>query len=111
MTITIERMTEPTLELEVLVGELDGVLGANYEPHQRHGLAIGQLFEPHVRFFAARLDGHWSCCGGVALSTICRGLEAFLYDPSARASGWSLTIGFAAHRGCGPCRRKIRVAA
>jgi putative acetyltransferase len=25
--------------------------------HQRHGLLIEQLFEPHVRFFVARLDG------------------------------------------------------
>jgi hypothetical protein len=33
---------------------------------QRHGLSIEQLFEPHVRFFVARLDGLAVGCGGVA---------------------------------------------
>jgi putative acetyltransferase len=34
--------------------------------HQRHRLSIDQLFEPHVRFFVARLDGLAIGCGGVA---------------------------------------------
>jgi hypothetical protein len=42
-------------------------LGAGYESHQRHGLSIVQLFEPHVRFFPARLDGFAVGCGGVAV--------------------------------------------
>ena len=65
--ISIERITEPTPELRELIGELDAVLNAAYEPHQRHGLAIAQLFEPHVRFFVVRLDGAPVACGGVAL--------------------------------------------
>jgi putative acetyltransferase len=43
------------------------VLGAAYEAHQRHGLSIEQLIEPHVRFFMARLDGIAVGCGGVAM--------------------------------------------
>jgi putative acetyltransferase len=43
--------------LRDLIAELNEVLGAAYEAHQRHGLSIEQLFEPHVRFFIARLDG------------------------------------------------------
>jgi hypothetical protein len=50
-----------------LISELNDVLGAVYEPHQRHGLSVEQLFEPHVRFFLARLYGTAVGCGGVAL--------------------------------------------
>ena len=57
MSITIERVVEATHEVRDLIEELNEVLGAAYEAHQRHGLSIEQLFEPHVRFFIARLDG------------------------------------------------------
>jgi GNAT superfamily N-acetyltransferase len=67
MNITIERAVEATPDLERLVAELNAVLGAAYPPHQRHGLALEQLFEPHMRFFLARLDGAAVGCGGVAL--------------------------------------------
>jgi hypothetical protein len=53
-----------------LIGELNDLLGPAHEMHQRHGLSIEQLFEPHVRFFVARLDGVVVGCGGVAGSTI-----------------------------------------
>lgn len=65
MSITIERAVEALPEVYDLIGELNGVLGAAYESHQRHGLSIVQLFEPHVRFFLARLDGFAVGCGGV----------------------------------------------
>lgn len=67
MNVTIERIEQPTPDAAALIGELDGVLGAVYEPHQRHGLSLAQIFEPHVRFFIARLDGKPVGCGGVAL--------------------------------------------
>jgi putative acetyltransferase len=67
MTITIEQVSSETAELRELIGELDAVLGVNYEPHQRHGLSLAQLFEPHMRFFLARLDGRAAGCGGVAI--------------------------------------------
>jgi GNAT superfamily N-acetyltransferase len=50
-----------------LIGELNDVLRATYEAHQRHGLSIEQLFESNVRFFVARLDGLAVGCGGVAV--------------------------------------------
>ena len=65
MNITIERTIEATLEVRNLIRELNDVLGAAYEEHQRHGLLIEQLFEPNVRFFVARLDGIAFGCGGV----------------------------------------------
>jgi putative acetyltransferase len=43
------------------------VLGAVYMPEQRHGLSLAQVFEPHVRFFIARLGGAAVGCGAVAL--------------------------------------------
>src|SRR6201982_515575 len=42
ISIVIERVVEPTPEVRGLIDELNAILGANYEPHQRHGLSIGQ---------------------------------------------------------------------
>ena len=67
MSITIERAVEATVEVHQLIGELNDVLGAAYETHQRHGLSVAQLFQPNLRFFLARLDGVASGCGGVAI--------------------------------------------
>jgi putative acetyltransferase len=87
MTIAIERVNEPTDELAALIGELDGTLGANYEPHQRHGLALAQLFEPHVRFFIARLDGMAAGCGGVALFDDYAEVKRMYTRPALRGRG------------------------
>src|SRR6266853_4846834 len=65
--IAIEPLSRPTPDAAALIAELDGVLGAVYEPEQRHGLSIEQVFGPHVRFFVARLDGEAVGCGAVAL--------------------------------------------
>jgi putative acetyltransferase len=65
--IVIERPSGPTAEVSALIAELDAVLGALYEPEQRHGLSIEQVFQPNVRFFVARLDGEAVGCGAVAL--------------------------------------------
>jgi putative acetyltransferase len=67
MNIAIELLSGPTQDARELVAELDEVLGALYEPHQRHGLTIEQVFEPNVRFFAARLGDRAVGCGAVAL--------------------------------------------
>jgi putative acetyltransferase len=78
---------EPTPELRELIGELDAVLNAAYEPHQRHGLAIAQLFEPHVRFFLARLDGAAVACGGGALFEDYAEVKRMYTRPAARGRG------------------------
>ena len=65
--IKIERVTGPTAEVQALIGELEAVLSAEYPPHQRHGLPLDAIFQPHIRFFLARLDGTAVGCGGVAL--------------------------------------------
>ena len=65
--IEIEPVTTATDDLRALIGELDDVLAAEYSPEQRHGLALDALFQPHIRFFIARLNGAAVGCGGVAL--------------------------------------------
>ena len=67
MNVTVERVVQATPEVHDLIRELNDVLGAAYEAHQRHGLSIEQLFEPNVRFFLARLENLGVGCGGVAL--------------------------------------------
>jgi putative acetyltransferase len=92
MTITIEQVSEPTPDLRELIGELDEVLGAAYEPHQRHGLAIAQLFEPHVRFFMVRLDGSLVGCGGVALFDFYAEVKRMYTRPVARGRGFAKAL-------------------
>jgi putative acetyltransferase len=65
--IEIVPATEATDEVRELIGELDQVLSAEYPPEQRHGLALDAIFQPHIRFFIARMNGEPAACGGVAL--------------------------------------------
>ena len=92
MNIVIERVSEATAEVCDLIGELNEVLGAVYEPHQRHGLAIDQLFEPHLRFFLARLDGRATGCGGVALFADFAEVKRMYTRPAARGRGLAKAI-------------------
>jgi putative acetyltransferase len=65
--VLIEPVHKPTDEVRALIGELNQTLAAEYPPEQRHGLALDAIFQPHIRFFLARLDGEAVGCGGVAL--------------------------------------------
>ena len=66
-TARIEPAPAATDEVRSLVDELETLLAAEYPPEQRHGLALDAIFQPHVRFFLARLRGTAVGCGGVAL--------------------------------------------
>lgn len=92
MNIIIARVNEPTPEVRKLIAELDEVLGAAYEPHQRHGLSIAQLFEPHVRFFVARLDGTAAGCGGVALFDDYAEVKRMYTRPAVRGRGLAKAV-------------------
>jgi putative acetyltransferase len=87
MNIVVERVIEATPEVRDLIGELNDVLGAAYEPHQRHGLSIAQLFEPNVRFFVVRLGGLAAGCGGVALLDDYAEVKRMYTRPAARGRG------------------------
>ena len=87
ISITVERAVEATREVHDLIGELNDVLGAAYEAHQRHGLSIEQLFEPHVRFFIVRLDGLAVACGGAAVFDDYAEVKRMYTRPMARGRG------------------------
>jgi putative acetyltransferase len=65
--LQIEVVPAATEEVRSLIGELDTVLAAEYTPEQQHGLTLDAIFQPHIRFFLARLRGAAVGCGGVAL--------------------------------------------
>jgi putative acetyltransferase len=65
--IVVETVPAVTDEVRELIEELDRTLAAEYVPEQQHGLQIDAIFQAHVRFFLARLDGAAVGCGGVAL--------------------------------------------
>jgi putative acetyltransferase len=92
LDIIIEQITAPTPEVRDLVAELEAVLAGNYEAHQRHGLSVDQLFEPHVRFFVARLDGVAVACGGVALFDDYAEVKRMYTRPQARGRGLAKTL-------------------
>jgi putative acetyltransferase len=87
MSLLIEPTYQATLDVRELIAELDAVLGAEYEPHQRHGLSVERIFEPHMRFFVARLDGLAVGCGGVALFADYAEVKRMYSRPSARRRG------------------------
>src|ERR1700753_926009 len=66
-TVRIEIVPTATEEVRALVDELEILLSAAYSPEQRHGLSLDAIFQPHIRFFLARLRGAAVGCGGVAL--------------------------------------------
>ena len=85
--IDIEPVTSATRDVRELIGELDQVLAAEYPPEQRHGLALQALFQPHVSFFVARLNGVAVGCGGVALFDDFAELKRMYVRETARGRG------------------------
>jgi putative acetyltransferase len=68
MTPEIEKAETPTEEIRSLIAALEAELSPNYEPHQRHGLALEAIFRPGIHFFVARQAGLAVGCAGVALA-------------------------------------------
>ena len=64
--IVIEKVDSVTNDVRALIFELDSMLAVAYPPEQMHGLTLNSLFQPHVRFFVARVEGAAVGCGGVA---------------------------------------------
>ena len=85
--IRIERAEEPTGDIRLLIGELDAELLQHYPPEQRHGLKLDALFEPHIRFFIAHLDGQPAGCGGIALFADFAELKRMYVRPESRGRG------------------------
>ena len=85
--VRIEAAPTTTDEVRALVGELETVLAAEYPPEQRHGLSLDAIFQPHVRFFLARLRGAAVGCGGVAFFSDYAEVKRMYVRDSARGQG------------------------
>ena len=83
----IEIAPTATDEVRALIGELEAVLSAEYPPEQRHRLALDAIFQPHVRFFLARLHGVAVGCGGVALFPDYAEVKRMYVHHTARGQG------------------------
>ena len=85
--VRVELAPTATDEVRTLIGELETVLAAEYPPEQRHGLSLDAIFQPHVRFFVARLKGVAVGCGGVALFPDYAEVKRMYVRDSARGQG------------------------
>jgi putative acetyltransferase len=85
--VQIAAVLTATDETRALVGELEAVLAVEYPPEQRHGLTFDAIFQPHVRFFLARLRGAAVGCGGVALFPDFAEVKRMYVRDSARRNG------------------------
>ena len=85
--LRIEAAPTATDDVRLLIGELEAVLAAEYPPEQRHGLSLDTIFQPHVRFFIARLRGAAIGCGGVALFPDYAEVKRMYVRGSARGKG------------------------
>jgi putative acetyltransferase len=85
--VRIEVALTATADVRALVGELETVLAAEYPPEQRHGLTLDAIFQPHIRFFVARLHGAAVGCGGVALFSDFAEVKRMYVRYAARGQG------------------------
>lgn len=90
--IAIEQLTALTPEAAALLAELDRDLGSSYSEEQQHGLRPEALFQPHVHFFLARVDGTALGCGGVALYDGFAEVKRMFTDQAARGRGVAKAI-------------------
>ncbi|TMQ14021.1 MAG: GNAT family N-acetyltransferase [Deltaproteobacteria bacterium] len=70
-----------------MIAELEDILTAEYVPEHRHGLALDAIFQPHIQFFVARVDGAAVGCGGVALFADFAEVKRMYVRPAARGHG------------------------
>jgi len=96
--ILVEAVPAATDEVRELISKVDRTLSAEYSPEQRHGLALDAIFQPHIRFFLARLSGKAVGCAASRCSQISRRssactcetphVERGLHRPCCSASRW-----------------------
>ncbi len=92
MKLVVEQVTEPTDEVERLIGALVRTLSVHYTLEQQHGLPIAEIFKPNIRFFIARLDGEAVGCGGVALNSDFAEVKRMFVKDEVRGRGVAQAI-------------------
>lgn len=85
--VLVEPAVGPSPELRALIDELDRELLPNYAPEQHHGLTLDAIFQPHIRFFVARLGSAAVGCGGIALFADFAEVKRMYVRPPARGRG------------------------
>jgi putative acetyltransferase len=90
--LTVSLTAAPNDAVRLLIGELEDVLAAEYPPENRHGLPLEAIFQPHVRFFVATLDGAPAGCGGVALFDGFAEVKRMYVRPAVRGQGVARAI-------------------
>jgi GNAT superfamily N-acetyltransferase len=66
---------------------LEATLAASYPPEQRHGIPVEHLFEPHVQFYVANLDGAAAGSGAFALIDDYAEVKRMFTKPTMRGRG------------------------
>ncbi len=84
MPIRLEHVKSPTADARALVAELDAELNGVYSPEQAHGYSVERIFQPHILFFVARLDGEAVGCGGIAFEDGFAEVKRMYVRPAAR---------------------------
>jgi GNAT superfamily N-acetyltransferase len=87
LRISVEPVAAPADDVRELVDELERELSMHYVAEQRHGLNVEALFQPHIRFFVARVDGKPAGCGGIAFFEGFAELKRMYVRPRLRGSG------------------------
>ncbi|HJR57451.1 MAG TPA: GNAT family N-acetyltransferase [Rhizomicrobium sp.] len=85
--LQIRLAAKATDDIRDLIGELNDELEMCYAPEQRHGLALDAIFQPHIRFFIAQLDGVAAGCGGVAIFEDFAEIKRMFVRPALRGRG------------------------
>jgi len=85
--IEIEPATSPNASVRALIAALDAELAQHYAPEQRHGLDLGAIFQPHIRFFIASLGEDAVGCAGIALFAGFAEVKRMYVRPSHRGQG------------------------
>ena len=91
-SVDVTLATAPNEAVRLLIAELEDVLSAAYPPENRHGLPLEAVFQPHVRFFVATLDGDPAGCGGVALFEDFAEVKRMYVRPAVRGQGVARAI-------------------
>lgn len=85
-------MSAPNHDVRQLIEELEAELSGVYSDEQRHGLSVDRIFQAHVLFFIARLDGKAVGCGGVAFADDLAEVKRMYVRPEARGRGVAQAI-------------------
>lgn len=84
---TLELISTPIPEARELIETLEAELSGDFSAEQRHGYNVERVFQPHILFFLARLDGQTVGCGAIALENGLAEVKRMYVRPPLRGTG------------------------